>query len=239
MGTAEANSPFVVIAAEQMELAGLLRRGNHERKLDWPLDYAVSVEIRGHPWVLLANGPGPRLASEASRAVFSTLRPRAMLSIGLCGGLAHTLARGDIVVGTSIYEFATQRTLPSCTPRSAPPAASGSVLSMDRVVVTIRQKRELSALGCSVVEMESSAIAGAAQDRNVPFFCIRAVSDAAGETLPLDFNRFRDKSGRFHRGCIAAGALMRPLAVPRLIELNRVARAAAESLGEFLVECAF
>ncbi len=109
----------------------------------------------------------------------------------------------------------------------------------DRVAVTVRHKRELLALGCSVVEMEAGAVALAASDRNLPFYCIRVVSDTASESLPLDFNRFRDKSGRFNRGRIAAEALLRPTAVPRLLEFGRIARAASESLGEFLAQCKF
>jgi adenosylhomocysteine nucleosidase len=238
MATAETN-PVVAIAAEQLEFAGLVRRGRNLKKLPWPVDYAVSLQINGRPWVLVANGPGPRLASEAVRAALSTVQPRAVLSTGLCGGLAHTLKRGDIYVGEEVFDHAGQRRFASQSPRFESPATTGRVLSMDRVAVTVRHKRELLALGCSVVEMEASAVALAAQDRNLPFYCIRAVSDTASESLPFDFNRFRDRSGRFNRGRIAAEALIRPTALPRLLELGRAARAASESLGEFLVQCQF
>jgi nucleoside phosphorylase len=203
------------------------------------LDYAASFDLDGQPWVVLANGPGPRLASEAVRAALSTLQPKAVVSTGLCGGLAHSLRRNDVVLGEEVFDFAANRRFPAQLPRFSGAATSGSVLSLDRVAVTVRHKRELLALGCSVVEMEAGAVALAASDRNLPFYCIRVVSDTASESLPLDFNRFRDKSGRFNRGRIAAEALLRPTAVPRLLEFGRIARAASESLGEFLAQCKF
>jgi adenosylhomocysteine nucleosidase len=238
MATAETN-PVVAVAAEQLEFSGLVRRGKNVKSLSWPVDYAVSLQVNGRPWILVANGPGPRLASEAVRAALSTVQARLVLSTGLCGGLAHTLKRSDILVGEEVLDHAGQRRFPTLIPRFDAPATTGRVLSMDRVAVTVRHKRELLALGCSVVEMEACAVALAAQDRNLPFYCIRAISDTASESLPFDFNRFRDRSGRFSRGRIAAEAFIRPTAVPRLLELGRASRAASDSLGEFLVQCHF
>jgi adenosylhomocysteine nucleosidase len=143
------------------------------------------------------------------------------------------------VIADEIVDHAGNRRFAACQPRFEAPATTGAVLTMDRVAVTVRQKRELLALGCCVVEMEAGAVAAAAQDRNLPFYCVRAVSDTASESLPFDFNKFRDRNGRFNRGRIAAETLMRPTAVPRLLELGRAARSAAESLGEFLVQCQF
>jgi type VI secretion system protein ImpA len=40
--------------------------------------------------------------------------------------------------------------------------------------------------------METAALQEKASQWNLPFLCIRAVSDRAGDTLPLDFNRYRE-----------------------------------------------
>lgn len=232
-------APLVAVAAERLEFTGLLRRLSALKTLDWPLDFAVEGKVDGQCWLLLANGPGPRLASEAVRAALSTRNPRAVISTGFCGALAHFLKRGDILIASEIHDFATGKRYPAAQPYCPPGPAVASILSLDRVAVTVRQKRELAALGASAVEMESGAVAPAALDRNIPFYCIRVVSDSASDTLPFDFNRFRDQSGRFNRGRIAAECILRPGAVPRLMELSRVCRSAAETLGEFLVNCKF
>ena len=115
----------------------------------------------------------------------------------------------------------------------------GDVVSVDRVAITVRDKCELrAATGAAVVEMESAAVAQKARQWAVPFGCVRVVSDAAGEDLPLDFNLYRDADGRFERTRIALAALGRPLTVlPGLIRLGRHCHQAAERLGEFLANC--
>lgn len=115
----------------------------------------------------------------------------------------------------------------------------GDVASVDRVAITARDKCDLRAsTGAAVVEMESAAVAKKAQEWNVPFGCVRVVSDAAEADLPLDFNRYRDADGRFERTRIALAALGRPFTVlPGLVRLDRDCRKAAERLGEFLANC--
>ncbi|MCP6756213.1 hypothetical protein NL533_31800, partial [Klebsiella pneumoniae] len=66
------------------------------------------------------------------------------------------------------------------------------------------------------------------------------VSDVAGQELVLDFNAYRNDEGRFSRSRIVAAALRRPWSrVPGLMQLDRHSKMAAESLGEFLVDCRF
>ncbi|MCU1339930.1 MAG: putative phosphorylase, family 1 [Bryobacterales bacterium] len=115
----------------------------------------------------------------------------------------------------------------------------GDVVSVDRVAITVQEKCELrTATGAAVVEMESAAVAQKAREWDVPFGCVRVVSDAAGEDLPLDFNQYRDADGRFERTRIALAALSRPFTVlPGLVRLDRHCRRAAERLGEFLANC--
>ena len=101
------------------------------------------------------------------------------------------------------------------------------------------EKRQLAAAGAMAVEMEAAAVGAAALTRGVPFYCVRVVSDEAGEDLPLDFNRFRNPDGRLSRRRIAAAALKHPGRIPALIKLDRSANRASQALGEFLVNCQF
>jgi hypothetical protein len=88
--------------------------------------------------------------------------------------------------------------------------------------------------------MESAAVAEAARERGVPFYCIRAVLEGAAEGFTLDFNGLRDREGRFSRPRIAAAALARPwVGVPELIRIERRVRLASRALGDFFAECRF
>lgn len=214
-----------MVAAEAREFEGILKRVGEVRPLKWPgAAFSREAEWKNSRWFLIANGPGPRLVE---RALGRRPDVDRILSVGFCGALDPALRIGDIVVSGEV-------------PKGLGASfVRGDVVSVDRVAFTAREKRDLrAATGAAVVEMESAAVAQKAQEWALPFGCVRVVSDAAREDLPLDFNRYRDADGRFERTRIALAALGRPFTVlPRLMRLDRDCRRAAERLGEFLANC--
>jgi adenosylhomocysteine nucleosidase len=208
---------WLIVAAEKQEIAGIMNR----------------TAGRGNQWILVANGPGPKLAAQA---VENALRERGrvdgIVSTGFCGALDPALNVGDIVVGNNVVGGAEDISSPR-------PFVRGQVLSLDRVAVTAAEKRELwERTGAAAIEMESAAVESKAREQGVPFRCIKVVSDVAQESLPLDFNLYRDQAGRFSRPRIALAAMRRPFtAIPALLRLDRSCRHAAEKLGEFFADC--
>lgn len=223
------------MAAESREFDGLRRELGKDRKLDWPLDFAREAEGRGRRWILVANGPGPERAAAATKMGLERERVDRVISTGYCGGLAGNLPVGAVVAAERVrgedMEFTAE------PPR--PESPRGVVRSVDRVAVTAREKQELARDGAVAIEMEAAGVAREAQRAGVPFSCVRAVSDEAGEDLPLDFNRYRDADGRFARARIAAAALRAPGLARKLWELNRKAQSAGEALGRYLANCEF
>ena len=120
-----------------------------------------------------------------------------IINTGFCGALDPALRVGDIVVSATF-------TLP-------------------REPLTAREIEFLRSTVVAVTSAEKSAVARKdrrhrrsrwkrprckkiAPEWGVPFYCIRAVSDAAAEDMPLDFNLYRDADGRFSRCRIALAA---------------------------------
>ena len=56
---------LVFVAAERRELEGLLVHVEEVATVDWPLDFARVGRLNGTPVVMVANGPGPKLAGTA------------------------------------------------------------------------------------------------------------------------------------------------------------------------------
>ncbi len=230
MATARgARRTWLAIAAERREFNGILKRFGKSSKLDWPAEFSREAIWKGDRWLLVANGPGPRLAV---KALDQRLEVNGMISTGFCGALDPALRVGDIVVSGS-------GTCPAVGDGSTP--IRGDIVSSDRVAVTAAEKEVLRArTGAIAVEMEAAGLAHQANLWGVPFYCIRAVSDIAAEDLPLDFNQYRDGEGRFCRTRIALAALARPFAaIPPLLRLNRNCQLAADALGEFFANCQF
>jgi adenosylhomocysteine nucleosidase len=158
----------------------------------------------------------------------------AVVSTGWCGALDPALRVGDIVVATAVNEFET------VTPVTNRNFTLGKVVSIDRVAGTIEEKSRLLASGAIAVEMEAAALAEAAAGRNLPFYCVRAVSDTARDEFALDFNAVRGEDGQFRMTGILGQALCRPMAiVPELFRLQRNTEIASKALGEFFADCSF
>jgi adenosylhomocysteine nucleosidase len=180
---------------------------------------------------MLANCAGGR---RAAQAVDAARQATAIVNIGFCGGLDPALRIGDIFVATSIGGVGVG------SPQSSSPYASGDLASLDHVAQTAAEKQKLRARGASVVEMEAAGVHERAQALGVPFFCVRSVTDLAGETFANDFNAALREDGHFGTMQILRSAMLRPVArLPELVRLRKRCAIAAQNLGEFIANCRF
>lgn len=236
---------ILYVAAEAAELKPFAGYLTGLRKLSWPLGYAYEGVLDGRRMMLAANGAGPKLAAQAVeiavRAVtvaeLSSSRLEAVVSVGYCGALDPTLKENQIVMATAILDAITGETTECATISVERPAVTGVILSQDRVVNLASEKKQLRNSGAIAVEMEGAGVLARTRKAGLPFFCIKAVSDLADESFPLDLNRMRTTEGRFSRGRIGSYAIMHPKALPGLFQLKRRSEQAAKALGEFLVSC--
>lgn len=223
------------VAAEAREFTGLMRKAEKLERLSWPVQFARRVEYGGKVAVLVAHGPGPKLAAEAVRVAAEREQVAALVSTGFCGGLDPSLAANDIFIARDVIGAG-----PARAPQSTLGHRSGTLVSDDHVAVTAAEKAALRKAGGDAVEMEAAGVATEAHRLSIPFFCVRVITDTAEESLPLDFNGMRDKQGRFSRARIIAAGLRNPGNIfPQLMKLNRRCDSASTSLGEFLANCRF
>jgi adenosylhomocysteine nucleosidase len=229
---------LVFVAAEAREFLGLLQRVEKVARLDWPLDFARSARLNGKPIILVANGPGPNLSGRAAEVAGEHGVLEGLVSTGFCGALDPAFEPCDIFVATEVLT-PQQKSIPTGGPAFFGSARTGSLLSIDRVVSTVKEKAELRKTGAQAVEMEASAVASRALRWNIPFYAIRVVTDTATESFPLDFNLMRDSEGRFSRSKILSAAFRRPAVFPELLRLNRRSKLAAQALGDFIADARF
>ena len=218
---------IVAVAADRMEFAGWLRYCDAVRKLDWPVEFARRAEWNGRVVTMVANGAGPRLAAAALAAARERETVTAVMSVGWCGALDPALRLNDVFVAVGVRTEAGDRA--ALAPRRMPAARRGVLWSGDRFVGTAADKAALRKQGADAVDMEAGGLRFAG-----PFYAIRVVSDVAGESFALDFNRYRDADGRFQKWRIALAGVRHPA---DLLRMARRGREAAEALGDFLAQC--
>jgi adenosylhomocysteine nucleosidase len=186
---------------------------------------AMGMEARAIPagYRVVECGPGFRAARAALDAAVAAERPRLVVSAGTCGALDPGLVIGDVRVVSRI-----ESPLGTFEPRAL--AGVPAVLrSQDRVAVTARDKKKLFDDGAEIVDMEAAALAYGCEAHGIEFACIKAVSDLAGEDLPLDFNLYRDEAGQFQTARIAFAGIMK---IADLMRLKRQGTLAVQQLGE-------
>jgi adenosylhomocysteine nucleosidase len=225
---------ILIVAADPLEFRGLLSRVAGFRRQAFAVSFARAGAIAGHDTLLIANGMGPRRAAAAVAAA-DPFQPEAIVSTGFCGALDHSLAIADVIAATEV--IGGSRIYPA-RPIEAP--RQGRIVSIAHVAQTAAEKRKLRETGASAVEMEAAAVAEAARQRGLPFYCVRAVTDLADESMANDFNRALRDDGHLDTIVILRGALGRPTSrVPELLRLRSRCVRAAEALGEFFVGCRF
>jgi adenosylhomocysteine nucleosidase len=217
---------ILFVASDEMEFRGVLR---HCTRAGFLGDHEI---------LLTANGAGPSRAAAAVDSALASFHPDAIVSMGFCGALDPTLAIADIVVGATI--FAGGRTFAAQSPAANRPHRTGAICSIDRIANTASEKSRLHTTGAVAVEMEAAGVAQRAQALGLPFFCIKSVTDLAGETMANDFNEVLRSDGRFDTIKILASSLRHPwVRLPELFRLRSRSVLAARSLGEFIADCRF
>jgi uridine phosphorylase len=234
--------PLLFVAADPRECTGLVSHWEGVRATSLPVNWARSGRWKGRDAIAIANGAG---AERAFAAVILAARPTAVCNLGFCGALDESLRIGDVVIVLEVQDGTRQsdrkyETLVPDINSAKSFALSGSAISITRVAQTASEKRNLRATGASIVEMEAAGAARAAEDLGLPFYCIRAVSDLAGEDFENDFNGALDSDGRFSALRLITGALASPRKrFGELLRLKQRTAIASKKLGDFLADCTF
>jgi nucleoside phosphorylase len=227
---------LLLIASDPREFQGLLARCEKARNPGLPLIWSRQARYAAHEFLMVSNGAGATRSAAAVDAAVPVSHPHAVVSMGFCGALAPELGVADIVVGTAIAggEFQLQ------VPRNPASHHLGAVCSIDHVARTAAEKGRLRATGAIAVEMEAAGVAARAQVHCLPFFCIKSVTDLAGESMANDFNAALRSDGHFATIDILRSTLRHPwVRLPELFRLRRRCVRATRLLGDFIANCRF
>lgn len=187
---------------------------------------------------LSVSGVGPRRAGLASRSLLER-GVTALLSWGSAGGLSQKLFPGSLIVPKSViasdgsvYQADASWHQNWCSRLEGQlQFYTGSLAESPAVVRTPEEKASLfQQTGAIGVDMESGAVAAAAQEARVPFMAIRAVADSMDIALPKSAVNAFDEFGRLKFLKLVGGIAARPTELFPLIRLGRDYRAAQRTL---------
>jgi nucleoside phosphorylase len=226
------NFDLLFVAAEPRECEPFLRHWTNAADAHLPVHWSRVGKWKSKHCVMIANGAGV----ERARIAVAAAAAPVVCSIGFCGGLDASLQIGDIFVASEVRNGSGRWQAEAPAPLRK---ATGTLQTASHIVATAGEKAELRAQGSLAVDMEASGVARASEEAGAAFYCIRAVSDLAGETFVNDFNACLMPDGRFRTGRLVRRALLSPVRMKELIRLAARASLAAKNLGEYLACCEF
>ena len=234
--------PTVIVAAMRQEVAALLERTSVSSVLRRSSHRAVCGRLGRTPVVIGVTGDGRAAAERGLDWILDSVPAGRVLGIGVAGALTPDLGPGSIVVGRAVFDG----DRPAAPPDPAwlrraervGRAVLGGCVTSERILVRAADKAALASdigqPGPLTVDLESAAYAGVAARRGIPSLAVRAVSDAAWEDLPLDFEALRGPGGGVSRFRVIVRALASPSAIPGLVELRRRVATCGERLAGFV-----
>lgn len=189
--------------------------------------------------VLAATGDGERAAEKGVACLLSHHEVDALFVLGVAGGLDPGLQAGTVVAARSVRNGKGAVGEPDrwwlTRALRQRETVAGTVVSSGEIAVDpeakSRLRREMALAEPAVVDLESATYAREAVARNIPFLVLRAVSDTAEETLPLDFNRFRDADGGIDRRRLKRHLILHPGLLPQLLALRERVQECARRLA--------
>ena len=181
-------------------------------------------------WIAACAGAGQDAATRAFAAIEEGGPIDLVISIGWAGSLRAEIAPGTAHNVAGVIDVRTGERF-NCE------AGAGELwlLTSPKVANSAEKRRLASTYNAALVDMEAAAIARLAAMRDIPFYCIKGVSDGLTDRLP-DFNRFLSPDGRFHLVRFVLFALLRPWYWPALIRMGENSRRASQSIAESLHE---
>jgi nucleoside phosphorylase len=169
------------------------------------------------------------------------LRPKVVLSAGFSGALRVGQRVGDLVLATEVMDLdgnSWPATWPGELPPGEwkPPMERGRILAVRELVTDPASKKALGErFGAAAVDMETATLARLCHQKNVPFGCLRVISDDLDTPLsPHLCDLFN--GGRVSPWRLALGVARHPLMIGELWRLAGASRVAARQLGLALGE---
>jgi adenosylhomocysteine nucleosidase len=176
-------------------------------------------------------GIGCRNAEQAARAAVQQYRPALLISAGLAGALIRSLKTGSVFTPSVVVDAADGAEYRCVGDGNH---VSGGILVSSVEIAGVEAKRELvTRFHGLVVDMEAAGLAKVAQQEQIGFRCVKAISDEADFVMP-PMARFIAADGTFQSGRFAAWAAVRPWQWARIAALARNSRRATAALCDRL-----
>ncbi len=233
--------PCLILAAMSEEVRALMRHVKGAARVPHPFVKLHSGTLADVPVLVAVTGEGAKNARRGVGSVLERFDVRGVLVMGVSGAGSSRVPRGALVFGAEVFDGHTLLALPDAAwircAAHYPEAHRARIVSTPNIQSTTAKKATFDR-GDGVwtaLDLESAAFLSPATKKALPWLVVRTILDPQEETLPVDFERFRGRSGQVARGRLAVHVLGRPRLIGPLWDLNRRVQACSETLAKFVL----
>jgi adenosylhomocysteine nucleosidase len=238
------NKTTAILAAVSEEIAGIKQAMNISDRIRLGKSEAWPGKWQGKNIVLVRTGVGKQRAAEAALKTIEQFSPDRLLSIGYAGGLVPNLEVSDLIVAEQIMDVESSAEFvpdPQWLQMAQNVSASenykvisGRLVTADKVIHSPQDKKEFGErFSAEAVEMETSAIAKVAMDKNMPFLSVRAISDSVEQEI-LDSSSFLGSDGEISKLKAGWYVLTHPGSISSALSLRSQTQRATRTMTEFV-----
>ena len=237
--------PLGIIFALPIEAHTFERRLGNATKYQGQKSVIYEGYVSDHLVVWTISGVGRQAARDAAQLMIDGHQPHTLISAGFAGALAPDLEHGAVLIPTRILDEHHQ-CIHTLTPGGHIPFLAEktgnpkTLITVDSVITSKEKKAQLRQEShADLVDMESAAVALVAQNANVQFLAVRAISDTSEEALPPEVSRLSQPQSPMHRfGAALAAITRRPAAVTDLWRLWEQGMSCSRTLADRLEQIA-
>jgi len=195
--------------------------------------------LSNHPIVWAISGVGREAASRAAQLIVDGHRPHTLISAGFAGALTPGIEHGTVLIPNrilddhhkGIFTLPPDEQIPFLAEKTR---KNTTLVTVDSVITSKEEKIQLRKEShADLVDMESAAVARIAQEADVRFLAVRAISDTSEETLPPEVSRLSQPQSPMHRfGAALAAITRRPRVVSDLWKLWEQGMSCSRTLAD-------
>jgi adenosylhomocysteine nucleosidase len=220
-----------IIAAMPGELKPLVQGWKQVRASQGESAWLGTIEST--TCIAVCAGMGKQAAERACTLAAQQGALDAMVSIGWAGALSCGMQPGNAYVMNEVVDAATGEAFPTSFPSYQENVVPLKLVSIDHVAQSAEKRRLAETFRAVLVDMEAATVARIARRQGIGFYCLKAVSDAATETLP-DFSAYTDNLGHLRLPSLLAHVAIRPRFWPGLARIGKNGRQGAIAIAAAL-----
>jgi len=182
--------------------------------------------------IAVAGGIGCARSERAATAIVKKYRPQMLISAGLAGALIRSLKVSSVITPNVTVDAASGAEYRSVF--GAEMVGGGILVSASEIAEShIARAGLVERFHALAVDMEAAGVAKVAQQEQIAFRCVKAISDEADFQMP-PLNKFVDTEGNFQTGKFAVWTGVRPWYWGRTMALAQNTKRATRALCDWL-----